>query len=181
MSPEQARGLTVDARTDIFSLGVVIYEMVAGKRPFEGETLSDVIVSILDRGYVPLARHSEQVPETLELIVAKALRKDREERYQSAKELLEDLRALKQRVEFENELERSSTTSRSSRAGTRRRPSPRLRRSRFRAASSKRARRRAPSTSSRRSGSTRRPRPSSSPRSCSRRSRSGSTSTGPRC
>jgi len=107
MSPEQARGLSVDARTDIFSLGVVIYEMVAGKRPFEGETLSDVIVSILDRSYVPLSRHSEQVPETLELIVAKALHKDREERYQSAKELLQDLRALKQRVEFENELERS--------------------------------------------------------------------------
>ncbi|HYP29674.1 MAG TPA: protein kinase [Blastocatellia bacterium] len=111
MSPEQARGLLVDARTDIFSLGVVIYEMVAGKRPFEGETLSDVIVSILDRNYVPLARHSDEVPEALEWIVAKALRKDREERYQSAKELLHDLRALKQRVEFENELGRSVNAS----------------------------------------------------------------------
>ena len=107
MSPEQARGLTVDARTDIFSLGVVLYEMVAGCTPFEGQTRSDVIASILDREPPPLARYSREVPETLEWIVTKALRKDREERYQRAKELLTDLRSLKQRLEFAAEQERS--------------------------------------------------------------------------
>jgi serine/threonine protein kinase/Flp pilus assembly protein TadD len=107
MSPEQARGLKVDARTDIFSLGVVIYEMVAGKRPFDAETASDVIATILERNPPPLAHHTIGAPEALEWIVSKALRKNRDERYQSARGLLNDLRALKQRVEFEVELERS--------------------------------------------------------------------------
>lgn len=107
MSPEQARGLKVDARTDIFSLGVVIYEMVAGKRPYDGETATDVIAAILDRNPPPLAHYTSGVPEALEWIVLKALRKNREERYQTARGLLNDLRALKQRVEFEFELERS--------------------------------------------------------------------------
>jgi serine/threonine protein kinase/Flp pilus assembly protein TadD len=107
MSPEQARGLKVDARTDIFSLGVVIYEMVAGKRPFDGESASDVIAAILERNPPSLAHFTSGAPEALEWIVLKALRKNREERYQSARGLLTDLRALKQRVEFEVELERS--------------------------------------------------------------------------
>jgi serine/threonine protein kinase/tetratricopeptide (TPR) repeat protein len=107
MSPEQARGLKVDSRTDIFSLGVVIYEMVAGKRPFDGETASDVIANILERNPPPLAHYTIGVPETLEWIVLKALRKNRDERYQTARGVLNDLRALKQRVEFEVELERS--------------------------------------------------------------------------
>ena len=107
MSPEQARGLKIDARTDIFSLGVVIYEMVAGKRPFDGETPSDVMAAILDRNPPPLVHYSSEVPEAFDWMVTKALRKDREERYQSARGLLNDLRALKQRVEFESELERS--------------------------------------------------------------------------
>jgi serine/threonine protein kinase/Tol biopolymer transport system component len=107
MSPEQARGLTVDARTDIFSLGVMLYEIVAGRVPFEGQTKSDVIASILNREPSPLARYSREVPETLEWIVSKSLRKDREERYQTARELLTDLRSLKQRLEFAEEQERS--------------------------------------------------------------------------
>jgi serine/threonine protein kinase/tetratricopeptide (TPR) repeat protein len=107
MSPEQTRGKPVDARSDIWSLGVVIYEMIAGRTPFEGETSTDVIVAITQKEPPPLARFAPNVPAELEWIVTKALRKDRDERYQTIKEFLTDLRRLKQRLEFESELERS--------------------------------------------------------------------------
>jgi serine/threonine protein kinase/Tfp pilus assembly protein PilF len=107
MSPEQARAKPVDARSDIWSLGVVIYEMVAGRTPFEGDTSTDVMAAITQKEAPPLARFAPNVPAELDWIVTKALRKDRDERYQTIKELLTDLRRLKQKLEFEAELERS--------------------------------------------------------------------------
>lgn len=107
MSPEQARGQTVDARTDTFSLGVVIYEMIAGRAPFEGETASHIIVSILEKEPAPLTRSSPDTPSELERIVTKALSKDKDERYQTVKDLLIDLKRLKQRRDVDAEIERS--------------------------------------------------------------------------
>src|SRR6266581_3347606 len=111
MSPEQARGLAVDARTDIFSLGVLIYEMVAGRLPFEGSNTNEILASMLsDREPLPLARYAREVPDELERIVSKALRKNRDERYQTSKDLLIDLRQLKAHVEFEVRLKRSASS-----------------------------------------------------------------------
>ena len=107
MSPEQARGRDVDARTDIFSLGVVLYEMVAGRVPFEGESASDVIGAILDKEPPPLARYDPEAPSQLQWIVSKALRKDRDERYQTGRDLLGDLKDLKQELEHQARLDRS--------------------------------------------------------------------------
>ena len=111
MSPEQARGRAVDGRSDIFSLGVVLYEIIAGRLPFEGETMSDMIASILKDEPVPLTRHSPDVPLDAESIVSKALCKDRDERHQTAKGWLDELKQLRQRLEFEAEVQRSMARS----------------------------------------------------------------------
>src|SRR5947209_4789691 len=100
MSPEQARGLAVDERTDIWSLGVLLYEMLAGRRPFAGETKADVIAAILTTEPPPPARESEPVPDELCRIVLKALRARREERYQTVKDFLVDLKSLRRELEF---------------------------------------------------------------------------------
>jgi serine/threonine protein kinase/TolB-like protein/Tfp pilus assembly protein PilF len=108
MSPEQARGYKVDGRTDIFSLGIVLYEMIAGRAPFTGPTASDVIVSILDREPPPLTLHLPNILPEMQRIISKALSKDVEQRYQTIKDLQIDLRRLRQRVEFEAEMQRTT-------------------------------------------------------------------------
>ena len=107
MSPEQARGQTVDARSDIFNLGAVIYEMVTGQKPFDGETTSDVFAAILKTDPPPLSHLIPEAPAELARIVNKALRKDREERYQVVKDLLLDLKSLKEDLDFQAKLDRS--------------------------------------------------------------------------
>ena len=102
MSPEQARGLPVDSRSDIFSLGAMLYEMVARRKPFEGETPTDTLASILKTEPPPLSRVTQNLPSELSRIVSKCLKKDREERYQVVKDLWLDLKALKQDLEFQN-------------------------------------------------------------------------------
>jgi len=98
MSPEQAEGDEIDTRSDIFSLGVVLYEMVAGEPPFKGRTDSHTRVSILDHEPAPLLQYSAAIPRQLERIVAKALAKDRSKRYQTVTDLKLDLEQLREEL-----------------------------------------------------------------------------------
>lgn len=98
MSPEQARSKTIDSRTDIFSFGIVLYEMLAGRPPFAGETVTDVIAEIIQKDPPSVSSHNSTVPDKLEGIVDKCLRKDRDERYQTVSDLLVDLRGLSKPV-----------------------------------------------------------------------------------
>jgi len=95
MSPEQARGYSVDARSDIFSLGVVLYEAVTGQCPFSGKTRNDVLIAIAGQEPEPLAEYNPEAPAELQQIVDRALRKKREERYQTVVEMRQDLEALR--------------------------------------------------------------------------------------
>ena len=108
LSPEQAKGDEVDERTDIWSTGVMMYEMVAGAVPFSGATSSHTIVQILEKDPVPLSKLANAPPE-LERIVEKAMAKSPEERYQTAKDMLIDLRSLKKRMDVEVEIKRTAS------------------------------------------------------------------------
>jgi len=107
MSPEQIRGMQIDARADIFSLGIVLYEMVAGRTPFDGVTAGEVVAAILNHEPPPLEHYACEVPAEFTRIVLKALAKDREQRYQAAKHLLVELKNLKLELDLADKLKQT--------------------------------------------------------------------------
>ena len=117
MSPEQSVGKDIDLRTDIWSFGVVLYEMIAGCLPFQGADIHRQIIAIQESEPLPLSQHVNGVPERLEEIIDKCLAKDKNERYQTAKDLLIDLRNLRRKLDVDAEIERTGApVSRSSSA-----------------------------------------------------------------
>jgi serine/threonine protein kinase/Flp pilus assembly protein TadD len=107
MSPEQATGKKVDKRTDIFSLGMVLYEMITGRTPFEGDSAAETIANLIRLEPEPLTNFASNIPQELQAIVDKMLRKDPDERHQSMNEVLAELRTLKETMTFDELIERS--------------------------------------------------------------------------
>ena len=112
MSPEQARGKDIDGRSDVFSFGVVLYEMLTGKVPFAGETMADTISAIISLEPVPLATVAPHLPKELNRIVNKTLKKKRDQRYNSTRDLLYDLKELRDELLLEARLEQTAVPNR---------------------------------------------------------------------
>ena len=111
MSPEQAKGESVDERTDIFSLGVVIYEMIAGKTPFASDSMSETFANLINSEPQPLVRFAANVPDELQRITSKMLHKKMDKRYQTMKDVLTDLKDLRENLSLNEKLERAASSA----------------------------------------------------------------------
>lgn len=110
MSPEQARGLNVDGRTDVFSLGIVFYEMITGQKPFTGATTSDVLAAILSKEPAPASAHVPDLPEEVQWIINNAICKNTDARYSTINEMMRDLREVKDELAMRSRQERKASS-----------------------------------------------------------------------